>query len=163
MSNLRQLPDLSKLKAWKSMDLESYKEITASLEKGQRVLILAPKDSGKNTVMNAVVNHLHRLQKDPFVIPAMEGIPTKGFKAHHKVKQLKKLISGFDSYVAAVQYTGSGKTDINKMVEYFLPHFDLIIDLRNMNGRRVVCNLVKGRHKANYIYTNPQFIKYIAA
>lgn len=163
MSNLSILPDLAQLKKWGSLDSQSYKEIISALEKHQKILIIAPKNSGKNTVQHAVVNHLHRLYKEPFVIPSIEGVPTKKFKAHSKIKGLKKLIKEFKSYVASVQYLGNSKTDISELTEYLLPHFDMIIDLRNLDGNRVVCNIIKGSKSPNYIYSNPEFEKFLAA
>ena len=96
-------------------------------------------------------------------IPSIEGIPTNKFKAHSKIKGLKKLIKDFNSYVASIQYQGNSKTDITELTEYLLPYFDLIIDLRNLNGNRVICSLIRGRKNPNYVYYNPRFEKYLAA
>ncbi|CBW26037.1 hypothetical protein BMS_1159 [Halobacteriovorax marinus SJ] len=163
MSSLRQLPDLGQLKKWGSLDASSFKEIRAALEKNQKILILAPKDSGKNTVQHAIVNYLHRMHKEPMVLPSIEGVSAKKFKSNLKLKSMKKHLRNFKSYVAAIQYTGSSKTDISDLTSYLLEDFDLIVDLRNISGSRVVCNLIKGRKNINLIYTNPKFEKYIAA
>ena len=163
MSNIKSLPDLAQLKKWGAMDSKSYKEIVSALDKNHKILILAPKNSGKNTVQHAVVNHLHRLHKEPIVVPPVEGIPTSKFKANIKLKGLKKLIKDFNSYVVSIQYLGSSKSDISELTEYLLPHFDFIIDLRNLDGDRVICNLIKGRKNINYVYSNPKFEKYLAA
>ena len=163
MSKLEVLPDLAQLKKWGLMDAKSIQEVSSALKKHQKFLIIAPKNSGKNTVQHAVVNHLHRLYKEPFVIPSIEGIPTNKFKAHSKIKGLKKLIKDFNSYVASIQYQGNSKTDITELTEYLLPYFDLIIDLRNLNGNRVICSLIRGRKNPNYVYYNPRFEKYLAA
>lgn len=163
MSHIKELADLEQLMKWGTMDSISYKEVLSALERHQKILIVAAKDSGKNTVQHAVVNYMHRLRKEPFVIPSIEGVPTKRFKNHLRLKGLKRLIMGFNSYVASIQYLGNSKTDISELTEYLIPHFDIIIDLRNLDGHRVICNLIKGRKYPNYVYTNPKFDKYLVA
>lgn len=163
MGELCVLPDLGQLKTWGAMDKKCHNEIVAALESKGRILILAGKNSGKNTLQHAIVNHMHRLHKDPFVIPPVEGVPSKCFHSNKKMADFKRLIKKFDSCVASIQYLGSDKADISGLVDFILPDFDLIVDLRNLDGQRVVCNLIKGRKNPSYFYTNSKFKKFIAA
>jgi hypothetical protein len=163
MSHLRQIPDLQKLKKLGAIDSKSYKEIKAAMEGRSKILIIGAKNSGKNTLQDALVNHLHRMYKAPLVIPSFDGVPTKKFRGHKKLKNLKKTIKGHSSYVACIQHSGSDKADISDLSTYLLSDFDLIIDIRNIKGKRIVCSLIKGRTKANFIYTNPKFENFLIA
>ena len=128
MTNLRQLPKLPQLKKSGAIDEKSYEEILASLEKNQRILILSPRNSGKNTIQNAIVNHLHRLFKETLVIPSVESVPTKKFKSLARLKNLKRMAKEYHSCVAIVKYLGTGKADITELTKYLLDSFDLIIE-----------------------------------
>lgn len=140
---LKKVVDLNQLKTWGCLNKKNFKLLNKSLEKKKKVLILATKNAGKNTVQHAIVNHYHKLLKDPFVVPPIEGIPIRSFNRNKKVVQLKKMISNFKSYVVAIQHTGMARSNIEEMANYFLTDFDLIIDLRNVKkNERVVYNLI---------------------
>lgn len=157
MKAVKRLPDLQQLKKWGTLDNKAYKEITKALQSKKRFLILSNKNAGKNTVMAALVNYLHRSQKETFVYPSIEGISPKTFRTNTKIKNFKRTVKPFSSYVTAFQFSGSAYTDVTSMVEYFLKDFDIIIDLRNIEGHRTVFSIYTGKESINFRYVNPEY------
>lgn len=154
--------DLKQLKTWGTLDSNSYNELINHLDKSVKVLILSPRDSGKSTVQASIVNHFHMKQKELLVVPSINGVSLKNYKTNKKIKTLRSIIKNFSAYIAAIEYKESPKSDIKDISKYFLNDFDLIIDLRNIDGNRVVYNLIKGQKRVNYKYTHPEFEKRVA-
>lgn len=163
MSNLVYLPELKELKKCGVIDHTIYQEMNKALTNHKKFLILAPKNCGKNTYQHIIINHLHRIQKDPLVVPSIERIPLKNFNIHPKIKNMKKVIKEFKSYVVTIQHTGSTQSDTSNLAKNLLPHFNLIIDLRILDGNRTIGHLIKGRKKINYIYINPELDHFSSA
>lgn len=154
MSKLYELPDLKQLKEWKTYDQEGFNSLIKILSKHKKILILATKDSGKNTFQNSIVNYIHRSHRETLVLPSIEGIRLKKVKSHKKINEYKKFCKSQKSYVACFQHSSFSEEDINNHLIEFSSWFDCVLDLRNIEGQRILFAIYEGNKNLKCTYQN---------
>jgi hypothetical protein len=143
MKKLAKLPDLEKLRDWKSIDKKGYQVLVKALKGEKKILVLATKNAGKNTVQNSIVNYIHRSQKETLVFPSVEKVDLGKIKSNKKLNEMKKICLTQKSYVAAIQYTGA--VAVSEFISNFFGWFDLVLDLRKFKDQRLLCAIYEGK------------------
>ncbi|MGZ3692251.1 MAG: hypothetical protein ACXVLQ_17860 [Bacteriovorax sp.] len=158
MTKLYDLPDLLQLKEWKTYDQTGYEALVKMLGSHKKVLILANKNAGKNTVQNSIVNFIHRTHEETLVIPSLEGVKINKMNSNKKINELKKMCKNQKSFVAAIQYDGNHEVPVSEYVGEFSGWFDCVLDLRNVEGQRILCGIYAGKKSFKCVYKH-HFIK----
>lgn len=157
MNQLLKIPALAQLHKLKLIDKKSNKMLSELIENSNKVLVIASKASGKNTLQNSIVTNFLNRQKDPLVIPPTTGISLASISSNSKLKSLKSMIKDYKCYITSIEYRNNVNSNIEELVKLFLKEFDLIIDLRKIEKDRTICNIITGNVRLNYIYTNPSY------
>ena len=158
MTKLYDLPDLKQLKDWKTYDQKGYEALAKMLSTHKKILILATKDAGKNTVQNSIVNFIHRSHKEILVFPSIEGVNIHKMDSNKKMNDLKKICKNQKSFVACIQHSGDVEIPVSEFVSEFAGWFDCILDLRNYEGQRILCAIYEGSKTFKCTYKH-KFVK----
>jgi hypothetical protein len=158
MTKLYDLPDLKQLKEWKTYDQKGYEALVKMMATHKKILILATKNAGKNTVQHSIVNYIHRTHAETLVIPSLEGVNLQKMKSNKKITQLKKMCKDQKSYLACIQHDGDWEMPVSDYVAEFSGWFDCILDLRFYEGQRILCAIYEGKKSYKCVYKH-EFVK----
>lgn len=163
MTKLYDLPDLVQLKEWQAYDQRGYEALISMLKSHKKILILATKNAGKNTVQNSIVNFIHRSHVETLVIPSLENVNLNKVKSNKKINDLKKLCKNQKSFVACIQHSGNCQLPVSEFVSEFEGWFDCVLDLRNFKGQRFLCAIYEGRKAFKCVYEHNLAKVYLVA
>jgi hypothetical protein len=162
-NKLFDLPDLKELRDWQTYDQKGYEALVGILKGHKKILILATKNAGKNTVQHSIVNFIHRSHSETLVIPSIEGVNMNKIRSDKKINNLKKLCNNQKSFVACVQHSGNHQMSVSEYVNEFDGWFDCVLDLRNFDGNRVLCAIYEGKKSLKCVYEHELVKSYLVA
>ena len=163
MIKLYELPDLKQLKEWQTYDQKGYEALVRMLSSHKKVLILATKNAGKNTLQHSIVNFIHRTHVETLVIPSVENIRMNKIKSNKKINDLKKLCNNQKSFIACIQHDGDHQSSVNEFINGFSGWFDCILDLRSFDGQGVLCAIYEGHKSFKCVYEHDLVKSYFIA
>ncbi|MBT3981785.1 MAG: hypothetical protein HOE90_10555 [Bacteriovoracaceae bacterium] len=147
------LTDLQTLKRWDSLDVASYNLLKSYVERKKNILIIGNKRSGKTTLLHSIAEYAYRLQYNPVVMPLEENVCLDSYFTRTKWKNRRRWFKQTGHLFAHVGYKGSYE-DLYPFVKSIGTDFDVVLDMRNIGSKRVLCQIFE-RRKGKWV--NPYF------